>query len=82
MKKNPRFAPALLTVAASVPAGAAAALVLLMLRFNLLKLDIRSNARFTKGLSAAAAGVVGIDSTNDHRADESELVPPTSCLVL
>lgn len=56
-------------------------LKLLVLPFNLsrLKLDIRSKARFTNGLSEADAGVVGIDSTNAHKEEENQLeLPPFS----
>lgn len=47
---------------------------------SLLKLDIRSKARFTKGFSEAEAGVVGIDSTKAHRDEENQPgASPPSC---
>lgn len=47
--------------------------------FNLPKLDMRSKALFTRAFSEAEAGVVGIDSTKDHRAVVNhESVPPSS----
>ena len=49
-----------------------------VLVFNLPKLDIRSKALFTRAFSEAEAGVVGIDSTNDHRAAENQESVPSS----
>lgn len=63
------FLPALFIVAVSLPAATMVGLI-----FTLLKLDIRFKARFTKGFSAADAGVVGIDSTKAHRAEEKLFV--------
>lgn len=59
-------------------------LILLFLTFSLilLKLDIRSKALFTKGVSQADAGVVGIDSTNVHKAEENQPVAPPSSPLL
>lgn len=76
-KNKPLLLPVLLTVAASLPAATFAFLL-----FNLtrLKLDILSKARLTRGLSAADAGVVGIDSTNAHSAEENLLVAPRPSL--
>lgn len=75
--KNPLLLLAclLVTAAASPPATLGFLVVILIL----LKLDIRSKARFTNGLSEADAGVVGIDSTKAHKDDANRLVaPPTS----
>lgn len=75
--KNPLLLLAclLVTAAASPPATLGFLAVILIL----LKLDIRSKARFTNGLSEADAGVVGIDSTKAHKDDANRLVaPPTS----
>jgi hypothetical protein len=63
-KKNPLFR----IVSEPLPA---VTFVLLAIILILLKLDIRSKARFTKAFSDADAGVVGIDSTKDHRAEEN-----------
>lgn len=65
----------LLTVSAPVPTE-----TFVFFRFNLTrpKLDIRSKARFTKAFSEAAAGVVGIDSTNAQSADENGLAASPS----
>ena len=71
MKKNPLFQPVLLAAPLTAETS-----VFLAFNLNLLKLDIRSKARFTKGFSDAEAGVVGIDSTNDHKAEENQLAPP------
>lgn len=66
-KKNPLFRAPLI-VSEPLPA---VTFVLLAIILILLKLDIRSKARFTKAFSDADAGVVGIDSTKDHRAEEN-----------
>lgn len=66
-KKKLLFLPALL--ASELLPAVTLALTLFIL--NLLKLDIRSKARFTKAFSEADAGVVGIDSTKAHRAEEN-----------
>lgn len=49
--------------------------------FNLIlrKLEIRSKALFTKALSEAEAGVVGIESTKSQRAEENHEFAPSSC---
>lgn len=76
MYNNPLLVvPVLLIVSAPLPAE-----TFVFLRFTLtrLKLDIRSKARFTKAFSAADAGVVGIDSTNAHSAEENRLAAPPS----
>lgn len=76
MKKNPLFLLLLLALAEPFTA------VFIACILNLLKLDIRSNARFTNGLSAAEAGAVGIESTNDHKEDENQLPPPLPSFLL
>lgn len=78
-KKNPLLhLIKLLEVAEVLPA---ATFTFLLFILTLLKLDIRSKARFTRALSEAEAGVVGIDSTKAQRAEENpESVP--SCLPL
>lgn len=76
MKKNPLFLLLLLALVEPFTA------VLIACILNLLKLDIRSNARFTNGLSAAEAGAVGIESTNDHIEDENQLPTPLPSFLL
>lgn len=56
--------------------------IFLALILTLLKLDILSKARFTRAVSEAEAGVVGIDSTNDQRLDENQEPEPSSCLTV
>lgn len=76
-KKNPLLhLTELLEVAEILPA---ATFMFLLFILTLLKLDIRSKARFA--LSEAEAGVVGIDSTKDQRAEENQESVP-SCLPL
>ena len=66
IKKNPLLLPALLLLdSAPFPTET---FVFLTFILTLLKLDIRSKARFTKAFSEADAGVVGIDSTKIGRA--------------
>lgn len=48
---------------------------------SLLKLDIRSKALFTRTLSAAEAGVAGIDSIKAHRAEEKLEFVASSCIL-
>lgn len=74
--ENP-FLPAFFVVAVSLPA-----VMFVCLIFTLLKLDIRFKARFTKALSAADAGVVGIDSTKAQREEEKLLVETSSIVLL
>lgn len=74
------FLPALFIVAVSLLP--AAMLLSVGLIFTLLKLDIRFKARFTKGFSAADAGVVGIESTKAHRAEDNLLVLTSSTVLL
>lgn len=71
--KNPLLLPACLLV--TLLSGPATSLFLAF-NLTLLKLDIRSNARFTKGFSDAEAGVVGIDSTKAHKEEENQLDAP------
>lgn len=68
----------LLEVAEALPP--ATFMFLALFTLTLLKLDILSNARFTRAFSEAEAGVVGIDSTNDHKLDENQEPVPSSCL--
>ena len=77
IKNNPLLLPALLLDSAPFPTET---FVFLTFILTLLKLDIRSKARFTNAFSEADAGVVGIDSTNDHNAEENRLAAPTSSL--
>ena len=76
--ENP-FLPTLFVVAVSLPAAVFVGLILI---FTRLKLDIRFKARFTRAFSAADAGVVGIDSTKDQRAEENLLVATSSAMLL
>jgi hypothetical protein len=83
-KTNPLFLLALLTLAAPLAATtlilltfilillAASTLMLLTFILILLKLDIRSKALLTNGFSEADAGVVGMDSTKPHKAEENQ----------
>lgn len=68
-RKGTPFLLALFKVVVSLPAATMVGMI-----FTLLKLDIRFRARFTKGFSAADAGVVGIDSTKAQRAEENLFV--------
>lgn len=70
-KKNPLFIPVRL---APVPGLPMATLVFRVFSLNLLKLDMRSKARLT--FSEADAGVVGIDSTKDHKLEVNQLAEP------
>lgn len=70
----------LLEVAEALPP--ATTFIFLALILTLLKLDILSKARFTRAVSEAEAGVVGIDSTNDQRLDENQEPVPSSCLTV
>lgn len=74
-KMNPLFPPVLLPVSETLPAET---ISFLAFSLTLLKLDIRLKARLTKGVSAAEAGVVGIDSTKAHKAEEILLVTASS----
>lgn len=76
-RKETPFLPALFIVVVSIPAVMSVGFIFIM-----LKLDIRFKARFTKGFSAADAGVVGIESTKAQRADDNLLVVATSSIVL
>lgn len=69
IKKNPLLLLAFLAVATPLPAEI---LVFVAFILTLLKLDIRSKARFTKAFSEADAGVVGIDSTKAQRAEVNQ----------
>jgi hypothetical protein len=77
MNNNPlHLLPALLIVSVLLRAET---VVLLTFTLSRLKLGIRSKARVTKTFSAADAGVVGIDSTTDHSAEENPpAAPPPS----
>jgi hypothetical protein len=68
-KTNPLFPPVLLALAAPLPASTLMFLTFILI---LLKLDIRSKALLTKGFSEADAGVVGMDSTKPHKAEDNQ----------
>lgn len=74
-RKITPFLLALFIVAASLPA---ATFVSAAPIFNLLKLDNRSKARFTRAFSDADAGVVGIDSIKFQREEDSLLAATLS----
>lgn len=76
MMNPPLFIPPFHVAAPPLPAFVFNAFILI-----LLKLDILTNARFTNAFSEADAGVVGIDSTKDHRAEVNRFpapLPPSS----
>lgn len=78
-KMNPLFLLEHFVVSESLPVETLAFTTFILI---LLKLDIRPKARFTNAFSAADAGVVGIDSTKDHMAEDNQLVAPLTSLPL
>lgn len=72
----------LLDLLALLEVAPAATFMFMAFNLNRLKLDIRSKALLTKALSAAEAGVVGIDSTKAHREEDKLEFVASSCLAV